>query len=106
MFACPTRAVEKLFDPAPVRISYGMNGHNSVAFPDPETRRLSGGDVRQPTSTLLIADVAATYNHPPILSLDPSQTGYKHRQRANMLFFDGHAGTTRTAQTNELFVEF
>jgi prepilin-type processing-associated H-X9-DG protein len=104
IYTCPTRRLEPLVGPNPMRISYGMNASNSIAFPDPRTRRMS--DVRNPAGTLLIADIAYPYNHPPIKTLAPDQVGYKHDARANMSFFDGHAAAHATSQTNTLTLTF
>jgi prepilin-type N-terminal cleavage/methylation domain-containing protein/prepilin-type processing-associated H-X9-DG protein len=104
IYMCPTRRIEPLIGPNPMRISYGMNASNSIAFPDPRTRRMS--DVRNPAGTLLLADIAFTFNHPPIQTLAPDQVGYKHDARANIGFFDGHAGPCSTNQTNTLTLTF
>jgi prepilin-type N-terminal cleavage/methylation domain-containing protein/prepilin-type processing-associated H-X9-DG protein len=104
VFSCPKRMVEPLVGPNPMRISYGMNANNSVDFPDPHTRRLA--QVPNPAGTLLLADVAYLYNHPPIQRLDADQVGYKHDNRANFVFFDGHAAANSTFQTNTLMVKF
>jgi len=104
VFTCPKRMNEPLVGPNPMRISYGMNANNSVDFPDPHTRRLA--TVPNPAGTLLLADIAFTYNHPPIERFDPDQVGYKHDNRANFIFFDGHATATSVQQTNALMVKF
>src|SRR5262249_29508197 len=41
LYSCPLRSHEPLVPPNPMRVSYGMCGYNSVAFPDPRTRRLA-----------------------------------------------------------------
>src|SRR5436190_6309834 len=64
---CPKRMSEPLVGVNPMRISYGMNAYNSIDFPDPKTRRLA--QVPNPAGTLLIADIAFSYNHPPIRRL-------------------------------------
>jgi prepilin-type N-terminal cleavage/methylation domain-containing protein/prepilin-type processing-associated H-X9-DG protein len=104
VFMCPKRMMEPLVGPNPMRISYGMNANNSIDFPDPRTRRLNS--VVNPSGTLLIADVAFSYNHPPIVKLGPDQVGYKHDSRANYVFFDGHAAAESLQQTNTLLVKF
>ena len=104
VFTCPQRMKEPLVGPNPMRISYGMNANNSIDFPDPRTRRLNS--VARPAGTLLIADIAFSYNHPPIQSLGPDQVGYKHDARANYVFFDGHAAAESLQQTNALVVKF
>jgi prepilin-type N-terminal cleavage/methylation domain-containing protein/prepilin-type processing-associated H-X9-DG protein len=104
IYCCPKRMTEPLVGPNPMRISYGMNANNSIDFPDPRTRRLAA--VPNPAATVLLADVAYPYNHPPIQRLDPDQVGYKHDNRANLIFFDGHGSATSTTQTNSLLINF
>ena|SRR5579859_4108571 len=105
LYTCPVRAREALVGPNPMRVSYGMSAYNSVAFPNPRTRRLAqvSGPV---SSTVLLADIAYPYNHPPLQTLDASQTGYKHDAKATMLFFDGHAQRESVTQTNALILKF
>jgi len=105
LYSCPFRMSEPLVGPNPVRLSYGMCAYNSLDFPDPRTRRL----VQVPGSvsaTVLLSDIAYAYNHPPLQSLDPSQTGYKHEGKAIMVFFDGHADKASLKQTNSLVLKF
>ena len=104
VFSGPKRMTEPLVGPNPMRISYGMNAHNSINFPDPHTRRMAA--IPNPAGTLLVADIAFTYNHPPIERLDPDQVGYKHDNKANYVFFDGHASSESIGQTNTLMVKF
>lgn len=104
IFACPTRAREPLEGPNPMRISYGMNAHNSVNFPDLRTRRLS--QVTKPAVTVLIADIVHTYNHPPLETLQPYHAGYKHNGKADMIFFDGHVLGHSLRETNTLILKF
>jgi prepilin-type N-terminal cleavage/methylation domain-containing protein len=63
VYACPKRLKEPLVGENPMRISYGMNAYNSVDFPDPRTRRLA--QMANPAATLMIADIAFGFNHPP-----------------------------------------
>ena len=104
VFTCPKRMSEPLVGPNPMRISYGMNAYNSLEFPDPKTRRLT--QVQKPASTLMIADIAFGYNHPPIRRLDPDQVGYKHDSKASTVFFDGHAAVISLRQTNDILLNF
>jgi len=104
VFTCPKRMNEPLVGVNPMRISYGMNAYNSVEFPDPRTRRLAS--VTKPSGTLLIADIAWAYNHPPIRRLDADQVGYKHDNKAALVFFDGHAAPTSLRQTNDIILKF
>jgi prepilin-type N-terminal cleavage/methylation domain-containing protein/prepilin-type processing-associated H-X9-DG protein len=106
VFACPTRAKEALLGTNPMRISYAMNQYNSVAFPDPKTRKLAQIEALDIATRVIIADVASTYNHPALQNFSADQVGYKHGARANMLFFDGHAGAFSLKQTNGLFLAF
>ena len=105
LYTCPKRANEPLVGPNPMRISYGMNAFNSVDFPNPRTKKL-GTAALSASTTLLLSDISYTYNHPPIQSLEPNFIGYKHDQRANMIFFDGHAARNALQQTNHLAVQF
>ena len=104
IYCCPKRMTEPLVGPNPMRISYGMNANNSIDFPDPRTRRLAA--VTSPATTLLLGDIAFSYNHPPIERADPDQVGYKHDTRANLIFFDGHAARAGTTETNSFIVKF
>ena len=106
VFACPVRRREPLVGTTPSRISYGMNAYNSLAFPSPQTRRLAQAQSLNPAGRLFVADLAYPFNHPPIRELTPSQVGYKHRDRANILFFDGHVSPHSVRQTNELALSF
>ena len=106
VFACPARIKEPLVGSTPMRISYGMNGHNSVAFPDPKTWRLAQAQASDADSRVLIADVAYAHNHPPIITLEPHRVGYKHSSRANFLFYDGHTEPHSLRQTNGLSLKF
>jgi len=104
IFTCPKRASEPLVGINPMRISYGMNAYNSIEFPDPKTRRLA--QVGTPSATMLIADIAFGYNHPPIRRLDPDQVGYKHDTKASTVLFDGHAAVMSLRQTNGIILNF
>jgi prepilin-type N-terminal cleavage/methylation domain-containing protein/prepilin-type processing-associated H-X9-DG protein len=104
IYTCPVRAREPLMGSNPMRISFGMNAFNALKFPEPRTRRLSV--VQNPSSRVLIVDVAFGYNHPPVQSLDGAQVGYRHDGKANMLFFDGHVARYSLYQTNSLLLKF
>jgi prepilin-type N-terminal cleavage/methylation domain-containing protein/prepilin-type processing-associated H-X9-DG protein len=104
LYTCPIRANEPLVGPNPMRISYGMNAFNSIDFPDPRTRRMS--QVPSSSMTLLLADIAFEWNHPPIPTAQPDHVGYKHSGRANILSFDGHGAATSLRQTNTVMVDF
>jgi prepilin-type N-terminal cleavage/methylation domain-containing protein/prepilin-type processing-associated H-X9-DG protein len=104
VYACPTRLREPEADNNPFLISYGMNIYNSVNYPNPNTRKISAAG--KSSGTLLVSDVAASFNHVIVNSLLPYNLGYKHASRANMLFFDGHVAPTALFQTNGLIVNF
>lgn len=106
IYACPTREREPLVGPNPFRISYGMNAYNSVHFPDPRTRKLAQAQQGNSAATVLISDIAYEYNHPPLRELGPDQAGYKHRGRAQIVFFDGHAEPRTLSQTNNLILKY
>lgn len=106
VFACPSRQREPLPTNNPIRISYGMNAHNSIEFPDPRTRRLTQAQSSESTSRVLLGDIAFSFNHPPLRSLESHHAGYRHGTRANLLFFDGHASAHASQQTNTLAVQF
>jgi prepilin-type N-terminal cleavage/methylation domain-containing protein/prepilin-type processing-associated H-X9-DG protein len=106
VFSCPTRMTEPLVGINPVRISFGMNAHNSIDYPSPETRRLTHAQQSDPSLRVLIADIPYGWNHPPLRGLDTSHAGYRHRGRVNLLFFDGHTGSRTLQQTNGLLLSF
>jgi prepilin-type N-terminal cleavage/methylation domain-containing protein/prepilin-type processing-associated H-X9-DG protein len=105
LYACPFRMREPLTGSNPMRISYGMNAFNSVQFPDPQTRRLASAQGNS-AATLLLADIAAPYNHPPIKSLGAKEVGYKHDAKAIMVFYDGHAAKVAAQETNAFILKF
>jgi len=102
VFACPARAREPLVGDNPIRISYGMNEYNSVAFPDPKTLRFAQVEAQDNAHKMLMADIAYTWNHPPLPSFATNRVGYKHDKRANMVFFDAHVAPYSAQETNTL----
>lgn len=106
VFLCPTRLNEGYYGINPFRVSYAMNAYNSVLYPDPKTRRLSDAQAAGASTTLLITDVAAEYNHPPLLDLLTNYVGFKHAHKADILFYDGHVGTFSPTQTNGIVLNF
>lgn len=106
LYSCPTRAREPLVGPNPFRISYGMNAYNELNYAQPQTHKLNEVLNRKPAATVLIADIAYKYNHPPLRELHQEQTGYKHDGRAEMVFFDGHVAAVSMKQTNGLVLDF
>ena len=106
VYSCPTRMTEPLVGLNPVRISFGMNAHNSVDYPSPETRHLTQAQLSDPSFRALIADIPYGWNHPPLRGFGTNHAGYKHRGRANLVFFDGHTGFRTLQQTNGLLLSF
>ena len=106
IYACPTREKEPLVGSNPFRISYGMNAYNSINFPDPRTRKLTRAQRDNPSAKVLIADIAYEYNHPPLTRLEPEETGYKHRKKAQIVFFDGHAEARALRETYNLVLKY
>ena len=104
VFACRTRLREPLVGDNPFKISYAMNANVSHAYPSPETRTASSAE--RTTMTMLITDVSYQHNHPAVTSMDPSQVGYKHDGKANVLFLDGHVAPVTPEQAKSLLMEF
>jgi prepilin-type N-terminal cleavage/methylation domain-containing protein/prepilin-type processing-associated H-X9-DG protein len=128
IFRCPIRLLENHWQNYknyagignPWKISYGMNQYTSADFPDSlatgqppngTTARMSS--VRQPTDTLLIADLSFLLNHPAIIYLAKTDVGYKHGGRlhqadgrANIVFMDAHVEGRSLRQTNGIIMEF
>jgi prepilin-type processing-associated H-X9-DG protein/prepilin-type N-terminal cleavage/methylation domain-containing protein len=106
LYACPTRMREPLVGANPMRVSYGMNAHNSVEFPKEETWRLTHVEAYRPSDTVMIGDIVYTYNHPPLETLHPYHVGYRHSNRANIVFYDGHVGSHLLQDTNHIILKF
>jgi prepilin-type N-terminal cleavage/methylation domain-containing protein/prepilin-type processing-associated H-X9-DG protein len=106
IYSCPVRLGEPLVGHNPKRLSYGMNLFNAVEFPEPKTHKMTQVQATRPTETLLITDIAAQHNHPPIITLAGYQVGYKHQTKVNVLFFDGHALPHSQKQTNDIVLIF
>jgi prepilin-type N-terminal cleavage/methylation domain-containing protein/prepilin-type processing-associated H-X9-DG protein len=104
VYACPTRLREPEAGNNPFLVSYGMNVFNSVQYPAPRTRKLSS--VTRSSATVLVGDVSWSFNHVTINTLDSFLIGYKHSDRANLFFFDGHGAATSLLQTNSLILNF
>jgi prepilin-type N-terminal cleavage/methylation domain-containing protein/prepilin-type processing-associated H-X9-DG protein len=133
VFSCPTRQKENHWGEHkeypgsgnPWKISYGMNQYTSSDFsgpgggiPNGATSRFA--EVKNPTQTLLIADLSHTLNHPAIIHLGKSggerrsqlyDIGYKHGQplplgKANMVFMDSHVEARSILQTNDVILNF
>jgi len=106
LYACPTRMREPLVGPNPMRVSYGMNAHNSVEFPKEETWRLTHAESYRPSDTVMVSDIVYTYNHPPLETLQTYHAGYRHSKRANMVFYDGHVSSHILQDTNQIILKF
>jgi len=106
VFACPAREREPLPENNPMRVSYGMNQYNSLRFPDPETRRMAQTELTPVSERVLAMDLAFRWNHPPLRGLSTNYAGYKHKGRANILFFDNHVAALSIKQTNNLTLQF
>ena len=88
-----------------LKISYGMNLHNSRLYTNADPKTVIHSSVRQPSATLLIAELSTGHDHPIIfqhpnyaeaLAADPhpvvtNQLGYRHSGKCNILFMDSHA---------------
>lgn len=133
VFACPTRLKENHWrehekysgSGNPWKISYGMNQYTSSDFRGPGGGIPSGAtarfaEVKNPTQTLLIADLSFELNHPAIIHLGSNNgsrrtpyydIGYKHGKnhpegKANMVFMDTHVDGVGLADTNGILLEF
>lgn len=104
IYTCPKRLREPMVGPNPMRVSYGMNAHNSIQFPGPRTHR--SAVVTSPANTVLLGDLAYTYNHPPLETVETYHAGYKHKAKCTMIFFDTHASALSLKQTNDVVVKF
>lgn len=129
VFRCPTRLRENHYRQFrtytgtgnPWKISYGMNQFTSTNFPTtggqlPSARTHRMGAVREPSSTVLIADLSFELNHPAIIQLGRHadgtyDVGFKHGQRhpagrANLAFMDASVRALGARQTNGLVMDF
>ena len=128
VFRCPVRLLENHWQNYknyagignPWKISYGMNQYTSADFPDslamglpPNGATAKLSSVRQPSDTLLIADLSYLLNHPAIIYLAKTDVGYKHGGRlhqadgkANIVFMDAHVEGRSLRQTNGVVMEF
>ena len=104
VYVCPARRFEPDAANNTFQISYGMNAFNAVNFPLPATHKESA--VKSPAQTFYVGDIVSSYNHPPVEMLTGDQISYRHGQRANFLFFDGHVAATKLAQTNDVVLKF
>jgi prepilin-type N-terminal cleavage/methylation domain-containing protein/prepilin-type processing-associated H-X9-DG protein len=127
VYKCPARMLENHWRTFrnyngtgnPWKISYGMNQFTSSDYPDAMTLGYPRGTtakmaaVKNPSTTLLIADLSHLLNHPAVILLAESDIGYKHggkahqaKGRANIVFMDGHVEGRSLRQTNGIVMEF
>lgn len=129
VFACPTRLRENHYREFkkysgtgnPWKISYGMNQYTSSDFHNagggiPSGKTVKYAVVRNPTQTLLIADLSFELNHPANIKLGAGggryyDVGYKHgnnhpQGKANVLFMDTHVEGIDKLGTNDVIMEF
>lgn len=106
----------------PWKISYGMNQHTSVNFPNgrgefpsSDTAKLSS--VKLPAKTHLISDLSYELNHPAIITMGRHRTsgyhdvGYKHsgqhpKAKANVLMIDAHLEFVSTNAQTWVIMDF
>jgi prepilin-type N-terminal cleavage/methylation domain-containing protein/prepilin-type processing-associated H-X9-DG protein len=104
VFACPTRLKESLVGVNPFRISYAMNEYNAVSYPAAPTFKITA--VKNPSDTVLIADVSYGHNHPSIGTNTADNVGYKHPGGANFLLMDGHVAAFQQSEAGSLIFAF
>lgn len=106
----------------PWKISYGMNQHTSLNFPNTrgefpssDTARLSS--IRLPAKTHLISDLSYELNHPAIITMGRHRStgyhdvGYKHsgshpKAKANILMIDAHLEFASTNAQSWVIMDF
>lgn len=125
VFRCPARMLENHWRnyktypgfSNPWKISYAMSQYTLAGFPpsvtSPKTGKLT--TVPNPSQTLGTVDVSYQLNHPAVMYLGKTSEGYydigyKHMSkhpygRANLVYFDGHAGSFTAKQTNNILLE-
>jgi len=126
VFRCPTRMQENHWRAYknfpgfanPWKISYAMSQYTLAGYPpavtSPRTAKLTS--VPAPAQTLGTVDVSYELNHPAIITLGRTgegyyDVGYRHGQKhpegkANVVYFDGHAGSFNRRQTNDIILDF
>lgn len=105
----------------PWKISYGMNQHTSLNFPNSQGKYPSAAtakltSVPQPSQTHLVSDLSYELNHPAIIILGSHgngfyDVGYKHGKShptgvANFLFIDAHISGIQKSRTNGIIMDF
>jgi prepilin-type processing-associated H-X9-DG protein len=102
-----------------LKISYGMNLHNSVNYTNADPQTVRHTAIPEPSKTLLIAELSTGHDHPIIfdhpnyaeaLANDPhpvltNQLGYRHSGKVNILFMDSHAASAN-ARMADVVVNF
>lgn len=102
---CPIRILEPVGPHNQYRISYGMNMYNSEKPEEWDTNTVSFGSVPNPSHTLLMSELSWKYNHPPFVDYYEypplmDQIGFRHQERALILFMDTHIESRRKSATN------
>jgi len=105
----------------PWKISYGMNQHTSLNFPEsggkpPSAATAKLTSIPNPTQTHLVSDLSYELNHPAIIILGKNASGYydvgfKHGNShpsgtANFLFMDAHISGIQERQTKGIVMDF
>jgi prepilin-type N-terminal cleavage/methylation domain-containing protein/prepilin-type processing-associated H-X9-DG protein len=127
VYKCPTRMLENHWNTDkvyrgranPWKISYAMNQFTSIDYPDrmllgyPSGVTAKMASVKNPSATLLIADLSHMLNHPAITFLHQNDIAYRHGGRlhqaegqAGILFMDGHVEGRTLKRTNGIVMEF
>jgi prepilin-type N-terminal cleavage/methylation domain-containing protein len=100
----------------PWKISYAMSQYTLAGYPPSVTSPITVklGAVQSPAQTLSTVDVSFELNHPAVISLGKVSgywdIGYRHANRhpagsASLTYFDGHVGSFKAKQTNELILD-
>lgn len=106
----------------PWKISYGMNQHTSMNFPNtsgdfPSANTAKLSTVPNAASTHLVSDISYDLNHPAVILIGAQSNGnydvgYKHGNEhpdgaANILFMDAHISAMKPSQaTNQVIMDF
>ena len=106
----------------PWKISYGMNQHTSINFPNrqgqwPSAETAKMASVQLPSKTHLVSDLSYELNHPAIIKMGRHRStgyhdvGYKHsgthpKAKAHILMMDAHVATLSTNAQNWVIMDF
>ena len=126
VFRCPARIKENHWRQYknfpgfgnPWKISYAMSQFTLAGYPpavtSPKTIKLT--TIPTPSQAIAVVDVSYELNHPAVISLGRGADGYydigyrhggKHPDGAAVTgFFDGHGGSFKKQQTNNIFLDF